>query len=83
MKALAAAVFAFVVKFGGLGLFVLGVLDSSYLFAPWGNDLLLVAMTLTHDKTAIVVLSSLGFGVADLMLPAAWALVRLVNRSRA
>lgn len=35
---------------------------------------LLFAMTLTHNKPAIVVLSSLGFGVADLMLPAAWAL---------
>jgi MFS transporter, ACS family, glucarate transporter len=36
--------------------------------------LLLIAMTATHNKTAIVVLSSVGFGVADLMLPAAWAL---------
>jgi membrane protein YqaA with SNARE-associated domain len=32
-------------KFGGVGLLVLGILDSSFLFAPWGNDLLLVAMT--------------------------------------
>jgi nitrate/nitrite transporter NarK len=31
-------------------------------------------MTLTHNRTAIVVLSSLCFGVADLMLPTAWAL---------
>jgi ACS family glucarate transporter-like MFS transporter len=38
------------------------------------SALLLIAMTLTRDKTAIVVLSSLGFGIADLMLPAAWAL---------
>jgi MFS family permease len=37
------------------------------------SALLLVAMTMTHDKTTVVVLSSLGFGVADLMLPAAWA----------
>jgi ACS family glucarate transporter-like MFS transporter len=37
------------------------------------SALLLVAMTMTRDKTAVVVLSSLGFGVADLMLPAAWA----------
>jgi membrane protein YqaA with SNARE-associated domain len=41
----ASAVFAFVMKFGGLGLLVLGVLDSSFLVAPWGNDLLLIAMT--------------------------------------
>jgi ACS family glucarate transporter-like MFS transporter len=38
------------------------------------SALLLIAMTATHNKTAIVVLSSVGFGVADLMLPAAWAL---------
>jgi membrane protein YqaA with SNARE-associated domain len=32
-------------KFGGLGLVVLGILDSSFLFAPLGNDLLVVAMS--------------------------------------
>jgi len=37
------------------------------------STLLLLAMTLTSSKPAIVALSSLGFGVADLMLPAAWA----------
>jgi len=37
------------------------------------SALLLGAMTMTHDKTTVVALSSLGFGVADLMLPAAWA----------
>jgi predicted MFS family arabinose efflux permease len=37
------------------------------------SALLMTALSLTHDKTAIVVLSSLGFGVADLMLPTAWA----------
>jgi nitrate/nitrite transporter NarK len=35
---------------------------------------LLLLMSLTHNHAAIGVLSSLGFGVADLMLPAAWAL---------
>ncbi|HLK63933.1 MAG TPA: hypothetical protein VKU19_10870 [Bryobacteraceae bacterium] len=44
----ATAVFAFVMKFGGPGLLVLGLLDSSYLIAPWGNDLLVVAMTAGH-----------------------------------
>ncbi len=29
----------------GFGLFILGVLDSSFLFLPFGNDLLLVTMT--------------------------------------
>lgn len=44
----AAGLFAFVLKFGGLGLLVLGILDSSFLFAPYGNDLLLVALTARH-----------------------------------
>ena len=38
-------IFAFVLQFGGPGLLVLGILDSSFLFVPWGNDLLVVAMT--------------------------------------
>jgi membrane protein YqaA with SNARE-associated domain len=48
MRSTATALFAFVLKFGGVGLLVLGILDSSYLFAPWGNDLLLVALTARH-----------------------------------
>jgi membrane protein YqaA with SNARE-associated domain len=44
--------FAFVLKFGGLGLLVLGILDSSFLFVPWGNDLLVVAMTARHPQAA-------------------------------
>ncbi|HWB82606.1 MAG TPA: hypothetical protein VG675_00560 [Bryobacteraceae bacterium] len=43
-----ASLFAFVLKTGGVGLLMLGVLDSSFLFAPWGNDLLLIAMTARH-----------------------------------
>jgi MFS family permease len=35
---------------------------------------MLVAMASLHGKIAVVVLSSLGFGVMDLMLPAAWAM---------
>lgn len=35
---------------------------------------ILVAMASLHGKVAVVVLSSLGFGVMDLMLPAAWAM---------
>jgi MFS family permease len=38
------------------------------------SALLLVTMTLTANHAAIVVLSSFGFGVADLMLPVAWAI---------
>ena len=36
--------------------------------------LILVAMANAHGKVAVVVLSSLGFGMMDLMLPAAWAM---------
>jgi len=45
---LAAILFAFILKYGGIGLLVLGILDSSFLFIPWGNDLLVVAMTAKH-----------------------------------
>jgi len=44
----ASGLFALLLKSGGPGLLVLGILDSSYLFAPWGNDLLLVALTARH-----------------------------------
>jgi membrane protein YqaA with SNARE-associated domain len=44
MKHLTAILLA-IVKFGGPGLLVLGILDSSFLFAPLGNDLLVVALT--------------------------------------
>jgi membrane protein YqaA with SNARE-associated domain len=46
----ATAIFAFVMKFGGIGLLVLGVLDSSFLIAPWGNDLLVIALTARHPS---------------------------------
>jgi predicted MFS family arabinose efflux permease len=35
---------------------------------------LMQAMSMAHDKVAIVVLATLGLGVMDLMLPAAWAM---------
>lgn len=36
---------------GGLGLVVLGVLDSSFLFVPFGNDLLVVALSARHHAS--------------------------------
>ena len=36
--------FAFFRRMGALGLFLLGICDSSFLFLPFGNDLLLIAM---------------------------------------
>jgi MFS transporter, ACS family, glucarate transporter len=47
------------------------------------SALLLVSMTLTRDHTAIVLLSAFGFGIADLMLPAAWAICLDMGRSHA
>jgi MFS family permease len=47
------------------------------------SALLLVGMTMTRDHTAIVICSSLGFGVADLMLPAAWAVCLDIGGARA
>lgn len=38
------ALLAFFWSLGGIGLLLLGVLDSSFLFAPLGNDLLIVAL---------------------------------------
>jgi membrane protein YqaA with SNARE-associated domain len=51
----ATALFALVMKFGGIGLLVLGVLDSSFLIAPWGNDLLVIAMTARHPRVLYMV----------------------------
>jgi membrane protein YqaA with SNARE-associated domain len=50
MHRIAAAALAFVLKFGGPGLFLVAALDSSFLFAPWGNDLLVVALTARHPS---------------------------------
>ena len=47
------------------------------------SSLLLVGMTIARDHSTVVVLSSLGFGVADLMLPAAWAVCLDIGRSHA
>src|SRR3979490_2365309 len=35
---------------GGFGLLLLGILDSSFLFMPLGNDLLVVALTAAHNE---------------------------------
>jgi len=45
MKHLTQVLLALFWTFGGPGLLVLGILDSSFLFAPLGNDLLVVALT--------------------------------------
>ncbi|HEY1337753.1 MAG TPA: hypothetical protein VGF59_09600 [Bryobacteraceae bacterium] len=52
MKHLTQVLFAVFAKSGGIGLLVLGILDSSFIFAPLGNDLLVVAMTAHHHSMA-------------------------------
>jgi MFS transporter, ACS family, glucarate transporter len=48
-----------------------------------GEAVLLTSMTLTNDHTSIVLLSSIGFGIADLMLPTAWAICLDIGGPRA
>jgi membrane protein YqaA with SNARE-associated domain len=54
MKHLTQVLLALFWKFGGLGLLVLGILDSSFLFAPLGNDLLIVALTARHRSIPLM-----------------------------
>ena len=66
--------FVFFVHLGAFGLLMLGVLDSSFLFLPLGNDLLLVALTVRHHSMLPVFVaaaaagSTLGCYVIDLMV---------------
>ncbi len=46
------AVVAFLWGLGGVGLLLLGILDSSFLFAPLGNDLLVVGLTAHYHSVA-------------------------------
>lgn len=52
MQGVAHWLFAVLWKLGGPGLLVLGILDSSFLFAPLGNDLLVVGMTAHYHSAA-------------------------------
>lgn len=45
MKHFSKALLVFFWNMGGPGLLILGILDSSFIFAPLGNDLLVVAMS--------------------------------------
>jgi membrane protein YqaA with SNARE-associated domain len=54
MTHLARVLGVFFWKLGGPGLLLLGILDSSFLFAPLGNDLLVVAMTAHVHSTPLM-----------------------------
>jgi len=47
------------------------------------SSLLILALAFTTDKTLVVVLAAAGFGVLDLMLPAAWSLCLDLGRAHA
>ena len=69
---IAAAIYSLVMRTGGIGLLVLGVLDSSFLFAPWGNDLMMVALVAQKPHTGTMlyyaVMSTLGSVIGCLLL---------------
>jgi membrane protein YqaA with SNARE-associated domain len=48
MKHITAQLLAIFIHLGGFGLLLLGILDSSFLMMPMGNDLLVIAMTARH-----------------------------------
>lgn len=59
-------------RLGPIGLFILGALDSSFLFLPFGNDLLLIALVSTSQGGPIwilyVLMSAAGSVVGVLMI---------------
>jgi membrane protein YqaA with SNARE-associated domain len=50
VKAFVRHLFLFFAHLGGFGLVGLGILDSSFLFMPLGNDLLIVGLTTRHPN---------------------------------
>ena len=62
--------FAFFLHIGAFGLIILGILDSSFLFLPFGNDLLLVVLAArNHAYLPLYVLAaSLGSATGVLLL---------------
>ena len=74
MAAFARELFVFFVHLGGLGQLILGVLDSSFLFMPLGNDLLMVVLSVRNHGSMIyyaamaTIGSVLGCLVTDLLV---------------
>jgi membrane protein YqaA with SNARE-associated domain len=48
----------FLFHLGFLGPFVMGIFDSSFLFLPFGNDLLIVALTARHHNLYLIYVAS-------------------------
>jgi len=65
-------VLRYFLKLGGVGLFIMGILDSSFLFLPFGNDLLLILMVASNRDSLIwiayVLMSAAGSVVGVLLV---------------
>ncbi len=70
MHALFRPLFAFFFHVGACGLVILGILDSSFVFLPFGNDLLLVVLVARHHGylPLYVLAASLGSATGVLLL---------------
>jgi membrane protein YqaA with SNARE-associated domain len=77
MKHIAAVAIAVIWKLGGLGLLLLGILDSSFLVAPLGNDLLVIAMTARRNSVGPMLYYALMSSVGSVL---GVALIDLVVR---
>ena len=72
MPVFARHLLALLFKIGFFGPLVLGVLDSSFLFLPFGNDLLVVGLTVRNAKELpiYVLMASVGSAIGVLLLHA-------------
>jgi len=70
MNVLIRQLFAIFLHLGAFGLIILGVLDSSFLFLPVGNDLLLVILVARHHAQFpfYVIAASVGSAMGVLLL---------------
>ena len=90
MHALFRPLFAALLHIGGGGLVILGVLDSSFLFLPFGNDLLLAILVARHHGylPLYVLAASLGSAIGVLLLDLVCrkggeeGLLRMMSRKR-
>jgi membrane protein YqaA with SNARE-associated domain len=70
MRSFFRPLFVFSLHIGAFGLIILGILDSSFLFLPFGNDLLLVVLTARHHENLplYILAASIGSATGVLLL---------------
>jgi membrane protein YqaA with SNARE-associated domain len=61
------SIFFFLRRLGPVGLFLLGALDSSFLFLPFGNDLLLIAMVSANRHSFVWILYVLASAAGSML----------------